>query len=150
MSQKRRMTAMAGAVLVTISAGGTMAAEDDRKAIESTIRTAYVEGVHVKGDPALMRKGFHPDFRMFMLRDGVLTTLTLDEWAARVEKGAKERTGPAPEIRAEFPLVDITNNAAVARVEIHRDGKHIFTDYLSLYRFADGWKIVGKIFQSRS
>ena len=97
-----------------------------------------------------MRKGFHPDFRMFMLREGALTTLTLDEWAARVEKGAKERTGPAPRIRAEFPLVDITDNAAVARVEIHRDGKHIFTDYLSLYRFADGWKIVGKIFQSRS
>jgi ketosteroid isomerase-like protein len=40
--------------------------------------------------------------------------------------------------------------AAVARVEVHRDGKHIFTDYLSLYRFADGWKIVGKIFQSHS
>ena len=150
MSHKRRMTAMAGAVLVTITAGGTMAAEDDRKAIESTIRTAYVEGVHIKGDPALMRRGFHPDFRMFMLREGKLTTLTLDEWAARVEKGAKERTGPAPQIRAEFPLVDITNDAAVARVEIHRDGKHIFTDYLSLYRFADGWKIVGKIFQSRS
>jgi hypothetical protein len=46
--------------------------------------------------------------------------------------------------------VDITNNEAVARVEVHRDGKHIFTDYLSLYKFADGWKIVGKIFQSRS
>ena len=144
------MTAMAGAVLVTITAGGAMAAEEDRRAIESAIRTAYVEGVHVKGDPALMRKGFHPDFRMFMLREGSLTALTLDEWAARVEKSARERTGPAPQIRAEFPLVDITNNAAVARVEIHRDGKHIFTDYLSLYKFADGWKIVGKIFQSRS
>ena len=65
-------------------------------------------------------------------------------------KAAKERTGPAPQIRAEFPLVDVTNDEAVARVEIHRDGKHIFTDYLSLDRVADGWKIVGKIFQTRS
>jgi hypothetical protein len=24
---------------------------------------AYVDGVHAKGDPALMRQGFHPDFR---------------------------------------------------------------------------------------
>ena len=141
---------MAGAVLVTITAGGAMAAEEERRAIESVIRTAYIEGVHVKGDPALMRKGFHPDFRMFMLRDGALSTITLDEWAGRIEKAAKERTGPAPQIRAEFPLVDITSNEAVARVEVHRDGKHIFTDYLSLYKFADGWKIVGKIFQSRS
>ena len=141
---------MAGAVLVTITAGGAMAAEEERRAIESVIRTAYIEGVHVKGDPALMRKGFHPDFRMFMLRDGALTTITLDEWAGRIEKAAKERTGPAPQIRAEFPLVDVVKDEAVARVEVHRDGKHIFTDYLSLYRFADGWKIVGKIFQSHS
>ena len=141
---------MAGAVLVTITAGGAMAAEEERRAIESVIRTAYIEGVHVKGDPALMRKGFHPDFRMFMLRDGALTTITLDEWAGRIEKAARERTGPAPQIRAEFPLVDVVKDEAVARVEVHRDGKHIFTDYLSLYRFADGWKIVGKIFQSHS
>ena len=141
---------MAGAVLVTITAGGAMAAEEERRAIESVIRTAYIEGVHVKGDPALMRKGFHPDFRMFMLKDGALTTITLDEWAGRIEKAAKERTGPAPQIRAEFPLVDVVKDEAVARVEVHRDGKHIFTDYLSLYRFADGWKIVAKIFQSHS
>ena len=141
---------MACAIFVPLVAGAASAADGDRAAIESVIKTAYVEGVHVKGDPALMRKGFHPDFRMFVLRDGALTTLTLDEWAGRIEKGARERTGPAPQIRAEFPLVEVTNGAAVARVEIHRDGKHIFTDYLSLYRFADGWKIVGKIFQSRS
>ena len=131
-------------------AAAASAADGDRQGIESVVRSAYVEGVHIKGDPALMRKGFHPDFRMFVLKDGALTALTLDEWAARIEKGARERTGPAPQIRAEFPLVDVTNNAAVARVEVHRDGKHIFTDYLSLYKFADGWKIVGKIFQSHS
>ena len=44
------------------------------------------------------------------------------------------------------PSIDITGSAAVARVELYRDFKHIFTDYLSLYRFDDGWKIVGKIF----
>lgn len=40
-----------------------------------------------------------------------------------------------------------STHAAVARVELWRDGKHTFTDYLSLYRFDDGWKILGKIFQ---
>ena len=147
MSTAARMTALACAVLVPLAAS---AADGDRAAIESVIKAAYVEGVHVKGDPALMRKGFHPDFKMFVLREGALTTLTLDEWAGRIERGARERTGPAPQIRAEFPIVDVTSNTAVARVEIHRDGKHIFTDYLSLYRFADGWKIVGKILQTRS
>jgi hypothetical protein len=42
--------------------------------------------------------------------------------------------------------VDIEGSAAVVRVEIWRDGAHTFTDYLSLYRFPDGWRIVGKIY----
>jgi hypothetical protein len=31
-------------------------------------------------------------------------------------------------------------------VELTRDGQLVFTDYLLLYRFGDGWKIVGKVF----
>ena len=47
----------------------------------------------MKGDPTLIRQGFHPDFRMFM--DGVLTAMTLDEWAGRIEKGARAQERPA-------------------------------------------------------
>jgi hypothetical protein len=147
--------AVAGALAL---AAGTLAAEDDRAAIEAVVKTAYVDGVHAKGDPALMRQGFHPDFRMLALRDGAMTPVTLDEWIARLEKSNRERSGasadalaaapPRPEIRHEFTHVDVTGNAAVVRVEIHRGGQHVFTDYLSLYRFPDGWKIVSKIFHS--
>ena len=137
------------ALAAVLLAGTALAADDDRTAVEEVVRTAYVEGVHVKGDPALMRKGFHPDFRMYALRDGSLAVVTLDEWAARIEKGARERKGPPPVVKHEFTSVDVTGNAAVARVELHRDGKHVFTDYLSLYRFADGWKIVAKTFHAR-
>jgi hypothetical protein len=85
---------------------------------------------------------------MLVLKDGVVTPVTLDEWAARIEKGAAERKGPAPEIRHEFTTVDVTGEAAVVRLELHRGGKHTFTDYLSLYRFPEGWKIVSKTFQA--
>ena len=136
------------ATLLLVLLGVTVLASVDRQAVVQVIRTAYIEGVHVKGDPALMRQGFHPEFRMYALRDGVLSVVTLDEWAARIAKAAAERKGPAPAIRHEFASVDITGNAAVARVLVHRDGKHVFTDYLSLYRFADGWKIVAKTFQA--
>ena len=56
----------------------------------------------------------------------------------------------AEAVRAEFPIVDVTANEAVVKVELYRDGKHAFTDLLLLYRFPDGWKIVSKIFQSYS
>jgi hypothetical protein len=74
--------------------------------------------------------------------------VTLEEWIARLEKGNRERTGPRPAIRHEFTAVDVTGNAATVRLELYRDGKHTFTDYLSLYRFPDGWKIVSKTFQT--
>ena len=85
---------------------------------------------------------------MLVLKDGAVTGVTLDEWAGRIEKGAAARTTPAPEISHEFTAVDVTGDAATVRLELRRGGKHVFTDYLSLYRFADGWKIVSKTFQS--
>ena len=36
---------------------------------------------------------------------------------------------------------------SVVKVELSRDGTHVFTDFLSLYKTPDGWKIIGKIFQ---
>ncbi len=47
---------------------------------------------------------------------------------------------------ARFPVVEISGSAAICRVEIERGGKHVFTDFLNLYKFEDGWKIVGKTF----
>jgi hypothetical protein len=122
-------------------------ADTDRNAIEAVVRSAYVDGVHAKPSAALMRQGFHPDFHMFVLqRDGKMAAVTLDDWAARIEKGAAERKGPPPEVKADFTRVDVTGSAAVVQLQLHRDGKHVFTDFLSLYRFPEGWKIVAKIF----
>jgi putative lumazine-binding protein len=91
--------------------------------VKAVVKSAYVDGVHAKADPALMRAGFHPGFRMLVLKDGALAPVTLDEWAARIEKGAAERKGPPPEIRHEFSHVDVTGNAAVVRLELHRGGQ---------------------------
>ena len=129
-------------------AAPALAAEGDTDAVKAVVKSAYVDGVHAKGDVALMRAGFHPTFRMLTLRDGALTPVTLDEWAGRIEKGAADRSAPRPEIRHEFTTVDVTGDAAVVRLELYRGGRHAFTDYLSLYRFPDGWKIVSKTFQA--
>ncbi len=48
----------------------------------------------------------------------------------------------------EFPLIDVTGNAAVAKVKFMVGDRHVYTDYLSLLRFTEGWKIVNKIYTS--
>ena len=136
---------------IVLFAATGVAFADDASDVKAVIQSAYVDGVHVKLDPTAMRKGFHPDFRMLVLKDGKMTAVTLEEWIGRMEAGAKKNPdAPRPAIKAEFPMVDVTGNAAVARVEVYRDGKHTFTDYLSLYKFPDGWLIVGKIFQAHA
>ncbi|HJS56476.1 MAG TPA: nuclear transport factor 2 family protein [Vicinamibacteria bacterium] len=139
-----RLCLIAVIAAVTPTLGSADEAQDARAVVEA----AYVQGVHASFSADAMRRGFHPDFRMYTLRDGALSYVTRDEWIARLEKRAAEAS-PRSQIKADYPLVDVTGNTAVVRVELHRDGKHVFTDYLSLYRFADGWKIVAKVFQAR-
>lgn len=135
---------LAGLPLAAVAFG----APGDSDEVRAVVQSAYVEGVHVKSDPALMRKGFHPDFRMLVLKDGTVQVVTLDEWIGRLEAYTKANpNAPKPEIRAEYPAVNVEGSSAVVRVELYRDGKHVFTDFLSLYKLPDGWKIVGKIFQ---
>ena len=125
---------------------------DERAAVVQVVTDAYVDGVHNFRDPAAMRRGFHPDFEMLSLRDGRLARLTLANWIAGMEtRNLKEpppKSAPeAPrETTAKFVTVEITGTAATCKVELSRGGKQIFTDFLALYKFADGWKIVSKTF----
>ena len=49
---------------------------------------------------------------------------------------------------SDIPMVSVSGDAAVAKVMIYRDDKLIYSDYMSLYKFEDGWKIVAKIYFS--
>jgi ketosteroid isomerase-like protein len=143
------MRTLALAALTSLALTTSAAANDaEKQAVVKVITDAYINGVHAKPDAAAMRRGFHPDFRMLVLADGKMNAVTLDEWAGRVEKSAANPNAARAAIKAEFPMVEIAGGAASARVEVFRDGKHTFTDYLLLYKFADGWKIVSKTYHT--
>ncbi len=144
---------MAGSLLLAALAGGAPAAggtfSAEQQAVVDVVTSAYVDGIHNFRDPVAIRKGFHPDFEMLILKDGKLEKLPIAKWIERIEAQNLKEPPPTDGKRstfAAFPSVEVTGSAAVARVELNRDGRLVFTDYLSLYRFADGWKIVGKIF----
>ena len=120
----------------------------DRDEIHTTIERAYIEGVHRQRDGELMRTGFHESFTMYVLRDGQLALVGRDDWIGRIESWKADEPELAYETTWRLTQLDVTGDTAVARVEVDRDGELTFTDYLSLYRFADGWKIVAKTFAS--
>lgn len=138
---------LAIAFLASLAAFGAPAAPDagnpDAEAIRQVITSAYVEGLHMNGSRDAIRAGFHPEFVMKVLTDEGITDVTIEEWIARLPA---EGTSPPHTVDHEIPDVSVSGVAATARVEILFDGAHVFTDYMSLYKFGDDWRIVAKIF----
>ncbi|MHB0970954.1 MAG: nuclear transport factor 2 family protein [Thermoanaerobaculia bacterium] len=136
------------ALLLLPIASSLFAADDPEiAAIKAVVDQAYVHGVHIDRDAAKMRAGMHESFVMFVQGESGVSQLTRDAWIERMAKqGTAAATAAKPEIRADISVLDHTGNAAVVKVDLFRDGKQIFTDYISLYRFDDGWKLVAKIF----
>ena len=124
----------------------TASADDpEAAAILDVVNRAYVEGVHLDGDAEKMRSGMHESFVMFVRTDDGVNQVTRDAWIARLKPRAAD--APRPNVKADIKVLDRTGDAAVVKVNLFRDGKQIFTDYISLYRLKDGWKMVGKTFQ---
>jgi len=117
----------------------------EEAAIKALVQTAYVDGLQNLGDLEKTKAGFHPDFVLLGLRDGALTRLPIAEWIASAGKRKADGAKP-PLTTCKFLTVDVTGSAASVKLELHQNDTRIFTDYLSLYKFPDGWKIVGKIY----
>ena len=144
------MKKFAGFILLLCVGCGFMwgqAVPDDQAAIQAVIFSAYRDGLCNVGDVELVKKGFHPEFRLLGIKDDVLTILPIADWIKMTEsKKAAGKFPPQVPVNMEFPLIDVTGNAAVVKVKFLVGDRHVYTDYLSLFRFAAGWKIVNKIY----
>lgn len=121
----------------------------DKEAIKKVILSAYRDGIGNVGDPELMKQGFHPVFNLIGQNKDKSDTwvLPIDKWMKSVEKRKAEGKYPPKEkISFKFPTIDIVGTAAVVKVKFFRGEKLAYTDFLSLYKFKDGWKIVAKIY----
>jgi hypothetical protein len=121
--------------------------DNDKEAIKKVIEEAYIKGVHRDQDENKMKGGFHQDFVMLVLKNNEINKVSVDEWLERVAKMKRDN----PELwksrtSYDFRLVDVTRNAAVAKLDVYKGTTHFSTDYMLLYKFEKGWKIVSKIF----
>lgn len=143
------VTHMKNLLLIFFLVSYTFAAAQstDEESIQQVITSAYIEGIQNGGSADDIRKGIHPTFAMLRLIDNEIKPYPLEEWIAALEKQKKEARSPVPP-RAEgkFISTDITGSAAVVKLELYRGGKKTFTDYLVLYKFTEGWRIVSKTF----
>jgi hypothetical protein len=125
--------------------GFALFAQIEEEAVKQVVNSAYLEGIHNRGEVAAIRKGFHPSFNMLRLTDNNIAPLPIEEWIANLEKNKAQST-PFIKTVGKFINVDVTGNAAVVKLELYREEKKIFTDYIVLYKFTEGWRIVSKTY----
>ncbi|HLL16547.1 MAG TPA: nuclear transport factor 2 family protein [Pyrinomonadaceae bacterium] len=116
------------------------------QAEEAAVRQAiehYFRG-HATGDGRHFQKVFHPEAKLFWMRDGKFAQRTSAEYIA----GASGK--PAPDERERkrsIESIDITGNAAVVKVLLDYPSARL-TDYMSMLKIEGEWKIVNKTFVS--
>jgi hypothetical protein len=119
----------------------------EKAAVIKVIEKAYLNGVFNVGNTDAMKTGFHKDFILKGIRDGELSELAITKWMEIVaKKKADGKFPPEVNYRFEYPMVDITGTTAIVKVAIFSGDKQIYTDYLLLLQFSDGWKITDKIY----
>ena len=123
----------------------TQYVESEKEAVKKVIIDGYISGVFLKGDPKMVKKNWHEACDMLDFQDGKMKKIPAALWVDHFEK----KPGPYNEnITYEFTDIQISGYAAIATVEIYNidKSKHIYTDYMCLYKFDDGWKRATKTF----
>lgn len=132
------------ALVFTAGPGHARQEGGDEHEIRRVVEDAYVSGIFIERDAARVRRGFHPDFVLSVRRDDSVLAITLDAWLDRLKlDGVRTRDS----VTHRFDLVDVTGDTAIVKLRVTINGRHVYTDYLGLYRSGRGWQIVNKVFQ---
>ncbi|NND72240.1 MAG: nuclear transport factor 2 family protein [Rhodothermales bacterium] len=111
---------------------------------EAAVREAlqhYLDG-HATGDGAHHAQVFHPESKLFWIRDGELNQRTSEAYIAGASGSPADNES---ERRRWISSVDITGDVAVGKIILDYPGVYI-TDYMSLVKVDGKWQIINKIF----
>ena len=112
---------------------------DDREMIEKTVQF-YIDGAKSgKGDD--MKPAFHADATIFgYIGDDLFSgpIQKLFDW--------NDENGPATDLETKITSIDIAGTVATVRLESDNWTGHKFTDFFTLLKVDDAWKIMNKVF----
>ena len=124
---------------IVIALGTSQQRNGEEAALRQTVQH-YLDGLK-HNDVESLKRAFYPEAKLFFVKKDQLGQLTQDQWY----KGFAASAGQEEKGDLQIAAVDITGNAASVKVvEVYEKAK--YTDYLSLLKFAGGWKIVNKIY----
>ncbi len=136
--------ALAAVALLFVTCAQASAQEASEEAAVRAAIEHYFQG-QATGQGEHFRKVFHPDSKLFFIRDGKVTQWTAEEYISRA--GGK----PAPDEarrKRRIDSVDIAGDAAFVKLTLDYPTV-VFTDYMSMLKIDGKWMIVNKTFHAR-
>ncbi len=138
------------AFLFTVASLGTLIlfwsaqANDGEEAGVRQALEHYLQG-QATGDPESFKKAFHSEAKLFWVRDGQLAQRTSAEY---ISGASGKPAADEAQRQRRIESIDISGNAAIARIVLDYPNVR-FTDYMSLLKVGDEWKIVNKTFYAQ-
>ena len=141
----RKLNRLSLIVLALLVVGCTpaLAQESEEAAVREAIQH-YFRG-QATGQGEHFRKVFHPDSKLFFIRDGKVTQWTAEEYISRA---AGKPADDEAQRKRTIDSIDISGNAAFVRLTLDYP-KVVFTDYMSLLKVDGRWVIVNKTFHAK-
>ena len=146
---KRIFVFAAGLVLflsTSVYLTGQETNDKEKDAVKKVIQDALVDGYLNDYDLEAMKKGIHPEFTIMELRNNVLQKRGFNDMVAYVNRVKPQRpNGRRVKVTIKILTVDVIGNIGCAKVEFYDGTTHHGTDFISLIKFSDGWKLLTSV-----
>jgi hypothetical protein len=122
----------------------------DNKAIDAIRRTiqTYFDGLY-EGDTQKLAEAFHENSHLYSLSENALNDLPREKWLDIV-KGRPSPKSQNLKRTDRILSIDMSGSeSALVKVECSIHPRY-FTDYLTLLRFGERWRIVSKAFRTET
>jgi len=119
----------------------------DLHEIEQVLQT-YFDGLY-EGDTAKLGRAFHEVAHLFSSEDGKLADLPRAQWFELVRGRPSAQSRDLPRRDWVVQIDRSGPNTAFAKVQCQIPPRY-FTDYLTLVKLAEGWKIVSKTYHTET
>jgi len=131
---------------VSLYALNNLNIEKEKEAVRKVIQDSLVDGYLNYYDIEEMKKGIHPEFTTMEYRNSNLYKRGFENLLAYAKRVKSSRpNGRRVKVSVKFLMVDVIGNIGCAKVEFY-DGPTLHgTDYITLIKFNDGWKIMGLV-----
>lgn len=120
---------------ITITHAQAQGTSSDHQAITTTIQNYFEGGAN--SDISKFKKAMHPNAFLKFISKGQYREIDMPTYYGFYKSGKKHQR------KAYILSIDITGTAAAAKIRIETK-KRVFTDYFTLLKFREGWRIVSK------